>query len=282
MRLSTRQLEAFTTVAKTLNFTVAAKRLNITQSALSQRIRKLEDELGTALLIRAPRGVRLTETGRRILRFCQARESLEAEIYADLATGGSSEMAGIIRLGAYSSIMRPVLIPALAPFLRANPKVQCELINAEAKYMPGFLTRGEADIIISDQKLDWAAVTSTIIGSETFVAIKSSRYDTRQGVYLDLAPEDRVTEEFFQSQNSPAPKYTRSFLFDVFGIIDGVGQGMGKAIISKHLIDGLDTVVIDESFEPITVDLYMHYYTQPYYTLLHEKVVQILKGLCTS
>ncbi len=281
MRLSTRQLEAFTTVAKTLNFTSAAKRLNITQSALSQRIRKLEDELGTALLIRAPKGVRLTETGRRILRFCQARESLEAEIYADLATDGGSKMAGVIRLGAYSSMMRPVLIPALAPFLRDNPKVQCELINAEAKYLPGFLTRGEADIIISDQKLDWAAVTSKIIGNETFVAIKSSRYDTRQNVYLDLDPEDRVTEEFFQQQSAPTPGYTRSFMFDVFGIIDGVAEGMGRAIISRHLIEGNSAVEIDTTYSPMTVDLYMHYYTQPYYTLLHEKIVQILNKLCT-
>ncbi len=278
MRLSTRQLEAFTTVAKTLNFTMAAARLHITQSALSQRIRKLEDELGVALLIRAPKGVRLTETGRRILRFCQARESLEAEIYADLATDGGSHMAGVIRLGAYSSIMRPVLIPALAPFLRENPKVQCELINAEAKNMPGFLSRGEADIIISDQKLEWAAVTSEKIGTETFVAIKSSRFDTRQNVYLDLDPDDRVTETFFMKQKVTTHDYSRSFMFDVFGIIDGVSEGLGRAIISKHLISGLDTVEIDERYEPWTVDLYMHYYTQPYYTLLHEKIASLIRA----
>ncbi len=72
MRLSHRQLSAFMTVAATLNFTRAAERLHITQSALSQRIRQLEMEIGTTLLNRSCQGVELTEAGSRVLRFCRA------------------------------------------------------------------------------------------------------------------------------------------------------------------------------------------------------------------
>jgi DNA-binding transcriptional LysR family regulator len=109
MHLSTRQLDAFVEVARSLNFTKAAARLNITQSALSQRIRKLEEELGAALLIRAPGAVRLTETGHRILRFCQARESLEDEIRNDLTATREGELVGVVRIAAHSSILRPVV-----------------------------------------------------------------------------------------------------------------------------------------------------------------------------
>ena len=110
MQLSSRQLEAFVVVARTLNFTRAAERLNLTQSALSQRIRKLEEELGAALFVRAPGAVRLTDTGTRILRYCEAKESLESEILADLATSNSDELAGGIRIAGHLSIMRPVAL----------------------------------------------------------------------------------------------------------------------------------------------------------------------------
>jgi DNA-binding transcriptional LysR family regulator len=125
MQLSSRQLEAFVAVARTLNFTRAAERLNLTQSALSQRIRKLEEELGAALLVRAPGAVRLTDTGSRILRFCEAKESLEAEILADLATSRSGDLAGAIRVAGHLSVMRPVVLPALAALLRSRPWLRC-------------------------------------------------------------------------------------------------------------------------------------------------------------
>jgi len=58
-----RHLRYFATVAELLNFTRAATRLRVAQPALSRQIRDLEDELGTPLLERNSRGVRLTEAG---------------------------------------------------------------------------------------------------------------------------------------------------------------------------------------------------------------------------
>lgn len=64
-------LHAFVQIAKDGNATQAAKRLNVTQPALSQKIRKLQDELDVILLERTPRGMRLTEAGRHFLPAAQ-------------------------------------------------------------------------------------------------------------------------------------------------------------------------------------------------------------------
>lgn len=276
MQLSSRQLEAFVAVARTLNFTRAAERLNLTQSAISQRIRKLEEELGAALLVRAPGAVRLTDTGSRILRFCEAKESLEAEILADLSTSRTGELAGAIRLAGHLSVMRPVALPAMAPLLRDHARVHCELINAELKSLPGMLKRGEADLVITDQELPWAALEKFHLGDELYVAIESATHRTRPDVWLDINPDDQITERFFQFQGQ-SPQYRRSYMADVYGIIDGVALGMGRAVVPRHMLGGRQDVRVMPEFRAQATGIWLHHYTLPYYSRLQQAVVDVLR-----
>jgi len=276
MQLSSRQLEAFVAVARTLNFTRAAERLCLTQSALSQRIRKLEEELGAALFVRAPGAVRLTDIGSRILRYCEAKEALEAEILADLVTSRTGELAGVIRVAGHLSAMRPVALPALAPLLRENPRVQCELITAQLNALPGVLKRGEADLVILDQELPWAALERFRLGEETYVAVESAEHPTRHDVWLDIDPDDTVTERFFRFQGT-ASRYRRSFLSDVYGIIDGAALGMGRAVVPRHMLAGRTDVRILTEYRAQKADIWMHHYTLPCYSRLQQAVVADLR-----
>src|SRR5829696_5682612 len=67
-----RRLEYFAAVARHGSFTRAAEELWLTQSALSQQIRRLEAELGVALLRRTPRGAELTPAGEALLPRAEA------------------------------------------------------------------------------------------------------------------------------------------------------------------------------------------------------------------
>src|SRR5271156_5012173 len=123
MFLSSIQLDAFYAVAQTLHFSQAAEKLHITQSALSQRVLALESELGLTLFIRGRSGVRLTEAALRLLRYCQNRQGLEEELISEIESKGNESLAGTVRIAGFSSVMRSVVLPALAPLLKLHPKI---------------------------------------------------------------------------------------------------------------------------------------------------------------
>ena len=69
-----RQLRSLVALAEELHFTRAAQRLHVAQPALSQQLRKLEQELGLPLVDRTTRRVRMTEAGELLL--AHARRAL--------------------------------------------------------------------------------------------------------------------------------------------------------------------------------------------------------------
>src|SRR5215216_4782479 len=118
-----RQLRSLVTLADERHFTRAAALLHIAQPALSQQIRRLEDELGIALVDRTTRHVALTPAGARLA--ARARRAL-AEI--DAATEELSELAGIrsgrVVIGAMRSTGPFDLSALLAAFHSRHPGVE--------------------------------------------------------------------------------------------------------------------------------------------------------------
>jgi DNA-binding transcriptional LysR family regulator len=108
-----RQLEAFVAVANELHFGRAAEKLHIGQPTLSDLVRRLEREVGTALLTRTTRRVALTEAGIELLGRSKA---IIDEVEGALAAVRriSDGDAGTVRLG-----VTPPVAPALAPHLAA-------------------------------------------------------------------------------------------------------------------------------------------------------------------
>jgi DNA-binding transcriptional LysR family regulator len=100
--LELRQLQYFVAVAEHLHFGRAAEALSIGQPAVSQQIARLERILGTELLDRTPRSVRLTEHGSRFLP--EARKVLVAVDQARASVTRSENDAGVLRIGTCSGL----------------------------------------------------------------------------------------------------------------------------------------------------------------------------------
>lgn len=279
MSLSSLHLDAFHAVARTLNFSRAAKDLHITQSALTQRIQNLEDELGLTLFVRSPRGVVPTPSGERLLRYCQARASMEDELVQEL-TGKESDdsgLGGTLRIAGYSSILRSVIVPALAPMLRENPRIQLNFMDLELRQLEDALMHGESDYVVVDKDLRRGDVESVLLGEEENVLVTSREHDPPEDLYLDHDPDDRTTFDFLAHQGGRPPEIRRSFFDDIHGIIDGAALGLGRAVIPKHLARADERLKIVKTMRPLKTPVYLQYFKQPFYTRLHEQVVADLR-----
>src|SRR4029453_1186390 len=143
-----RHLRYFVAVAEELNFSRAAERLHMAQPPLSVAIRQLEQELGTGLLARTTREVRLTDAGQAFLDGAR-RTLLELERAKSDAKRSAAGELGQLRVG-FSWSARFEILPEVGQAFRADhPDVAMlteEMWNAR---MPVALRAGSIDVAIS-------------------------------------------------------------------------------------------------------------------------------------
>src|SRR3978361_210138 len=112
-------LVTFSTVARTGGITRAAAELNTVQSNITQRVKALEAEVGTALFERHSRGMTLTGAGRRLLPYAQRMAALSRE--AILAARDDGEPKGPLSIGSMETTAAVRLPALLADFHRRFP-----------------------------------------------------------------------------------------------------------------------------------------------------------------
>lgn len=278
MKLNTDRLNAFFQVALERNFHRAADTLCITQSALSQRILKLEQEIKTNLLVRGNDGVRLTEAGSILFEYIRDLQLKEHEVLGAM-TGRSSAASGIIRIASFSSVLRSVVMPALRSLIKSNPDVFVEFFSRELRELPDMLESGEADFIISDNSVQADNLTSITLGVERLVHARcKGEVPTQPPTFLDHDAEDTTTYNFFKAQGINDIDIQRSFFDDIYGLVDGVKLGFGEAVISAHILNDMSHENFDIIPHPVAVTnpVILYYQTARYLGSLQKDVIQEL------
>ncbi|MFT6067945.1 MAG: DNA-binding transcriptional LysR family regulator [Bacteriovoracaceae bacterium] len=277
MELKLDDLQAFLNIYQAGTFTKAAKDYGLTQSALSQKIRRIEETLQTAVFIRHPRSLSLTPSGEKLLAY--AKEiALRQNEFLKSFDQYNHEISGVIRLAAFSSVMRSMLIPKLAPFIRKNSGVSLELTSYEMYELEDVLKTNKSDFIVTDYEPSLGGIESIKISSEEYVIIKSKKHPKAPHIFLDHGPQDNATLSYHKFIGKKID-YERAYLGDVYAIIDGVAEGLGKAVMSKHLIEKDKRFFIQKEKKRYLRPIYLSYYSQAYYSPLQEKVLSLLSSL---
>lgn len=142
-------LRIFITAAELESLTEAAKKLYVSQPAISQAIRKLEEELNVKLFIRNKRSsLKLTEAGKDILALAYRMADLENRLY-QRAYEENHLMGGMIRIASVPLGVSLILSHVLPIFKKQFPNVQVKLLEGTPFEVKTMVLNFQADIGIT-------------------------------------------------------------------------------------------------------------------------------------
>jgi len=143
--MDVRQLGYFLAVAENGSLASAANVIGIAQPSLSLQIKNLEARLGTDLLVRTPRGVRLTDAGEVLLR--HARLILKAVDGAkEEVRNTATTPTGKVVFGLPSSVSMVLSVPLAETVRHEVPKVRLRAVDAMSGFIKEWIEEGQIDL----------------------------------------------------------------------------------------------------------------------------------------
>ena len=140
----------FYVVAKNRHMTRASEELHISQPAISQSIRKLEDQLGGALFLRSNKGMELTEEGKMFYEYVKG--ALELITNAENEFTSFKDLSkGEIKIGCSTTLTKLVLMDVLKEFHKDYPNININITNGLTKDLINDLKLGKLDLVIYNE-----------------------------------------------------------------------------------------------------------------------------------
>lgn len=246
------ELRYIVTLAQEQHFGRAAERCFVSQPTLSIAVKKLEDELGTALFERSKHAVRVTPVGEKVVR--QAQTVLEqAESIKDLAQEGKDQLASPLRVGAIYTI-GPYLFPHLVPQLQQRaPKMPLYIEENFTENLRPKIRNGELDAIIIALPFDEPDILTRPLYDEQFMMLlpkshpltEQSEIDSRTLHEQDLLLlgeghcfRDQVLEACPTITGTASDKHTVTEGSSLETIRMMVASGLGSSVIPQSAIGG--------------------------------------------
>ena len=228
-----RQLYYFVKVAETLNFSEAARSLFVTQSTLSQQVKQLEEEFGTALFERDSHSVSLTENGSRLLPLAK-RTLQDARDCINQIKDLQEMVSGELIVGVTYSFC-PVLTETVKNFIDAYPGVKLRIVSKSSEELISMLRKREVDFVLAFKP------------NESYDDIESQiLFDNRLSVILrndhPLAGRSSLRMEDLQRQKIALPAKGLQARNALDKSIDIVGQNLNICIELNEINILLDIV----------------------------------------
>lgn len=183
MNFSREQLDTLVTVIETGTFDAAARRLRVTPSAVSQRIKALEQLVGRVVVVRS-KPVRATASGQALVRLARQQALLEHELVADLGLDDAADATVSIPLAVNADSMAAWILPALAR-VSAERRIVLDLHREDQEFTADLLAAGTVMAAVTSQATPVPGCTVTSLGRMTYRAVATPAFVARwfsQGV----------------------------------------------------------------------------------------------------
>lgn len=238
-------LAAFAAVLHTGSFEAAAAQLRVTQSAISQRIKSLEEAMGTTL-IRRTRPATPTGAGQRLWAHAEAVGLLERGLARDLA-GVLPDAATPVRIAVTADSLATWVLPALA----AVTGVLFDLVIDDQDHSADLLRAGEVAAAITASARPVPGCDAVPLGGLRYIGFAAPAFVSRhfpQGVTaqsLASAPaltfnrKDSLQRSWAEAVTGARLQPVTHYLGSTHGITEAACAGLGWGLNPDTLIDPL-------------------------------------------
>ncbi|MBB4909175.1 LysR family transcriptional regulator [Actinophytocola algeriensis] len=241
--MDTAQLAAFVAVVDVGSFTRAAARLNVSQPTVTTRIQALEQGVGTPLLERLPRGVRLTPAGVDLLPYARDIMTLTERARQAVMSGGQPH--GRLEVGTVESLTTYRLLPLVEYLYRRYPDLRISLRSPACGETIARVRDGGLDCaFFVDSAASHADLETVVLCQEPLVLVGAPDHllvgrhrvtdDDLLGATLVRADHGADYHQGLERVVAPGAGHERPRILELDSITAakrGVANGMGMALL---------------------------------------------------
>lgn len=255
MRLDSRQLTAFVAVLREGSFEAAARSLHLTPSAVSQRIKGLEERLGRVLIQRGAPCV-ATPAGQALQRHAQQLALLEAQalepfgLAGDTARGGHAAAALPMAIAVNADSLATWFVPALAA-LRERHALAFDLHVEDQDHSSELLRQGRVMAAVTADPRPVQGCRVERLGVMRYLAVASPAYvDRHFAAGIDDAALARAPVNTYNAKDALQARFLRSLsrrrldppvhrVPGTHGHVHAAVHGLGWGLDPRALVQGL-------------------------------------------
>lgn len=237
---------------ETHNITKAADKLYMTQSALSKRIRTIEQELDAEILLRSRQGIRFTPEGEKVLAACRSAEQ-EMERMRRSLSADRDEVCGTLRAGISINYALYRLPDVLASYHKKYPGVRLDITTGHSRHLYRSMMDGALDIAVLRGEYTWDG-PQYLLSQESICLIYAEENEGRPlSDYLYIS---HLTD---QEQEISTARWLREHHLDagtnhvcmdnVTTCVEMVRRGIGWGLLPEIALAGFGGIVRPCTFE---------------------------------
>ena len=285
-------MAVFRRVVEAKNFSAVARETNMSQSTVSKHIAALEERLGTKLLNRSTRSLKLTEAGKEYYHHCIRILNDFQEAEASVGKGKINP-TGILRMSTSATFGRTYLLPHLKQFFESYPDINIDLLFDD-DYVD--LVKEGIDLAIRIGPLADSTLIARKIGSSPRVVVASPEYLVKHG--RPRKPVDLMKHSclIYTLQKSPDLWYFNSTQegdesIRVSGrlkasspdaVCDATIEGLGISIVCewharKYIKTGALKVILPD-YRPTTYDIHAVYPERRFVPQKVKRMIEFFAG----
>jgi DNA-binding transcriptional LysR family regulator len=255
-------LRTFVAIAQRETFASAAEQVGRTQSAITQQMQRLEQEVGCVLFEKRGRQKAMTTDGSRLLAYAQRILALNDQAVQLARSRGAGEK---VRIGSPHDVADSILPNMLRRLSKLSTELQMEINVGRSPFLMDALREGELDLVISTRYDEAFPGVKLRTSPMVWICAEDFTFNPGEPVPLVMADELSLFRKLSIAQlDAHGISWRTSFISPTLtGIKAAISAGLGVTARTTELLDANMRVLTEGDGLPRLPDVAFYLYVQP-------------------